>query len=180
MAQHRSRPEIYTGAGGLSARARELIVAVRQNHALEHGTIAVLMRLLDGKVRVVGWAGLGGFYIYGSVPTDAVEQAAQEALRRLQEGERHLAVSPMCGTNIVVAGLAAGVASMIAGRGHTGMRKFSRVAKASILAVLISQPLGHLAQKHLTTSSQLDNVAIGRVVRKGRGVLTRHKVELVR
>lgn len=175
-----SGSEHFDGSLTPGARAVEMVRAIRQNHALEHATIAILMSRLDGKARVIGRAGLNSFSLYGDLPTDAVDRSAREALRRLQGGERDLAVSPMCGTNVVVAGLAAGVASIIAGRGHKGMSKVSRVVQASVLAILIAQPLGYMAQKHITTSSQLDNVSIASIVRRGSGKLTRHKIELVR
>jgi len=152
---------------------------IRQNHALEHATVALLLRQLEGNVRVIGRASLTGFYLYGDIPAEAVEKASREALQRLQEGEEGLAVSPMCGTNLVVAGLAAGLASVIAARGHSGLRKWDRVFKASIVAVLLAQPLGRLAQKHLTTTPDLADVSIAKVVTKGEGKQTRHKVELI-
>jgi hypothetical protein len=160
--------------------AVDTVNAIRQNHALEHATIAVLLPKLNGKVRLVGRAGLSSFHLYGDIPTKLLEESTHEALRRLQEGEKSLAVSPMCGTNLAVAGLAAGIASMIAGRGHSGIDKFGRVIQASVLAVLVAQPLGRLAPKHITTRSDLDNVRIAQVIRKGSGKYTRHKVTLAR
>ena len=152
---------------------------IKQNHALEHATVAHLLRQLEGNVRVIGRASLTGFYLYGDIPTEAVEKASGEALQRLQEGEEGLAVSPMCGTNLIVSGLAAGVASMVAARGHKGLSRFSRVVKASIIAMLVAQPLGRLAQKHVTTTADVANVAIKGVVRSGEGKRTRHKIEIV-
>jgi len=156
----------------------EMVNIIRQHHALEHATVTLLLKRLEGNVRLVGRAGLTGFYLYGDVPTEAVEEAAREALRRLQEGEEELAISPLCGTNIVVAGIMAGIASMIAAKGRDGLRKLDRVLTASILAVLFSQPLGRLVQKYLTTKSDLSDVSIVRVVRMGEGGRTRHKVEV--
>ena len=73
---------------------------VRQNHALEHATIAVLM---ESGIRppLAGYSVANGFLIYGDVCTDEVTEAAQEALGRMQNGEEGLAISPYCGTNIV-------------------------------------------------------------------------------
>ncbi len=134
--------EVFRGSEGLYPETLSLVNVIRQNHALEHATIALLLTRLEGKVRLAGRAGLRGFYIYGDIPTETLEEAAREGLRRLQDGERDLAVSPMCGTNIAVAGLCAGVAAMIAGRGVGGLTKFSRVVSASVIAVLVAQPLG--------------------------------------
>lgn len=172
--------EYYTNHGSLYLRAKDTINIFRQNHALEHATIAVLLERLDKRVRMVGHAGINGFYIYGDIDTGELEEAVREGLYRLQGGEKNLAVSPMCGTNLVVTGLVAGIASMVAGKGHTGMDKFSRLVQASIIAIVVAQPLGRLAQKHITTTSEIDNVRIGRVIKLGKAGFTRHKVELLR
>lgn len=171
--------EFYNGSTQLRMEAMDMVNAVRKNHALEHATINLLLKRVDGRVRLVGRSGLTGFHIYGDVPTQALEESAREALRRLQDGEEGLAVSPMCGTNFVVGGLMAGVASMIAGRGHSGLSKFTRIVEASMIALLLAQPVGRLAQKHLTTTADVANLSILKVVKKGNGKLTRHKVEIV-
>ncbi len=74
-----------------------LIDRVRRNHALEHATIHVLSRRYRD-LHVMGRSTPNGFILYGDLPTDAVYEAAQEALERLRAGERHLAVHPACGT----------------------------------------------------------------------------------
>ncbi len=172
--------ELFDGSEKLRSEALDMLNAIRQNHALEHATIALLMRRLGGKVRLIGRSGLIGFEIYGDIPTRVLEESAQEALRRLQEGEEELAIAQACGTNLVVAGLAVGTAAMIAGRGRNGLGKFIRLVEAAMLAMLIAQPLGRLAQKHLTTTADLDNVSIVRVVKRGEGKWARHRVEVVR
>jgi len=166
--------------GELGTGAKGIVNAVRQNHALEHATVAVLQMRKEGRVRLAGRAGIDGFYLYGDISTEALEDAAGEALRRLQAGEKGLAVSPFCGTNLVVSGLAAGVASMFAGRGHKGLGKFIRIAEASIFATVAAQPLGRVVQKHLTTKSDLDSIRITQVIKIGEGKATRHKVEISR
>ncbi len=174
------RNETFDASEDLVARGAGIIRAVRQNHALEHATIAILLQRLNGRVRMMGRAGWNGFYIFGNIPTEVIEEAAHEALRRLQSGEKDLAVSPMCGTNIVVAGLAAGVASAFAARGHRGADRLGRILIASTIAVLLAQPLGRLAQRYITTTTDLDDVSIGRVVRSGDMGIVRHKVEILR
>lgn len=172
--------ERFDPSGDLLAHGADIVRAIRQNHALEHATIAVLLRRLDGRVRMMGRAGWNGFYIFGNIPTDVIEEAAHEALRRLQSGEKDLAVSPMCGTNIVVAGLAAGVASMFAARGHRGLDRIGRILAASVIAVIVAQPLGKLAQQYITTTADLDDVSIGRVLRSADMGIVHHKIEIVR
>ena len=172
--------EYFSGSPKLRTSLLHVARVLRQNHAMEHATIAVLLKRLDKKVRLLGYTTPGGFYIIGDIPTEILEQSAKDALRQLQEGEESLAVSSMCGTNLVVAGLAAGIASMIAGRGHSGWSKFSRMATASTIAALAAQPLGRLAQKHITTNAEQDNVTSLQVTKKEAGRLTGHKVEILR
>jgi len=150
---------------------------LRQNHALEHATVALLKERLGQEARLVGMATGGGFYIYGELPTEMVEEAAREGLHRLRQGEKELAVSAFCGTNMVVAGVLAGLSSLAAIRGSEGLNRVPRAILAALVAVLLSQPLGRLAQKYLTTSSDLSALSIVAVSKMGRGTATRHKVE---
>ncbi|MBI4299792.1 MAG: hypothetical protein HY677_01550 [Chloroflexi bacterium] len=77
--------------------------ATRQNHALEHATVSILVNRLGMAVRLAGRATPGGFYLYGDIPEETVSAAAEEALGRLSQGESDLAVSTLCGTIIAVA-----------------------------------------------------------------------------
>src|SRR3972149_11022049 len=101
---------------------KRVVNAVRRNHALEHATISILLSRHGPAVRVLGRAAPDGFYIYGDIPTETLTELAHEGLARLQRGESHLAVSPLCGTNLAVAGVLAGLASLFAlgGRGRLG------------------------------------------------------------
>ncbi len=172
--------EYFKGSSDIRIDLLDLIRVVRQNHAMEHATITMLLDRLDRKIRLIGYTSSNGFYIVGDIPTDVLEQSAKDALLQLRGGESGLAVSPMCGTNLVVAGLVASIASMIAGKGHNGWSKFSRMATASTFAALAAQPLGRLAQKHITTDADQLNVTSIRVTKKGTGKLARHKVEILR
>ena len=154
-----------------------LINSVRRNHALEHATIAVMLKR-HGQVRVVGRAAPDGFYIYGNVPTDGLKEWADEALKRLQSGEAHLAVSPLCGTNLAVAGILAGVGSYVAmGARSDRMGGLPGAIIASIAAVIASQPLGRWVQKHYTTSPDLEGISIVSVRGIGSKPAKIHKVQ---
>lgn len=155
-----------------------LINSVRRNHALEHATIAIMLKR-HGQVRVVGRAAPDGFYIYGNVPTAGLEEWAHEALQRLQGGEAHLAVSPLCGTNLAVAGILAGVGSYVAmGARSDRAGGLPGAIIASIAAVIASQPVGRWVQKHYTTLPDLDGVSIVAVRGIGGGKPTKiHKVQ---
>jgi hypothetical protein len=154
---------------------KDAINSIRRNHALEHATIT-LMLARQGPMRVIGRAGTDGFYVYANVASDRLEEFAHEALGRLQRGESSLAVSPLCGTNIAVAGILAGAASAFA---LLGKRSFldgvSRAITASMVAIVASQPIGRLIQKNYTTSAELDGVRIVSVERVG-GDIGLHKV----
>src|SRR3989304_2865459 len=154
-----------------------IINAVRRNHALEHATISVLLNRQGQHTRVLGRAAPDGFYIYGDVSTESLREFADEGLARLQGGEAHLAVSPLCGTNLAVAGLLAGLGSYLAlaarGERPSGL---PGALMAGMLAVVVAQPLGRLAQKHFTTSPELDGVRIVSVESMGGRFASVHKV----
>ena len=150
--------------------------AVRRNHALEHATIAVLLRRIGHDVRMVGRATGDGYYLYADIPTELLEEATHEALRRMKSGEGYLAVSPFCGTNLAVAGALAGVASMVTMGTGKRSQKVPNVILASMLAVLAAQPLGRIVQRHLTTSADVGDTEIVGIRAGGRGGARFHKV----
>jgi hypothetical protein len=157
-----------------------MIGSVRRNHALEHATISVLAGRLGHDVRLVGRATRNGFYLYGDMTAENVRQSAIEALQRLRRGEAHLAVSPMCGTNLAVAGVLAGLSSLLAVGNRGRLERIPNVLLASMMAVLAAQPLGRLAQKHLTTDPDLSDTELVGIHQGGRGPGRFHKVETVR
>ena len=155
---------------------KRVINAVRRNHALEHATISILLSRHGPYVRIVGRAATDGFYIYGDIPTEKLKEFAHEGLERLQRGESHLAVSPLCGTNLAVAGVLAGLASLFAMGGRNRLQGIPGAIMAAMLAVIAAQPLGRLGQKHVTTSPELDSVRIVSVEPMGRRFPRLHKV----
>ncbi len=106
---------------------RNLIDAVRQNHALEHATMHILNRRYP-YLRLMGRSSLSGFYLYGALDTQELADAVSEALLRLQQGERHLAIHPRCGTNLAVTSVLAGAAACC------GVSAFSVAAAAQAAA----------------------------------------------
>jgi len=122
------------------------VASVRRNHAVEHATMHILARR-QSYLNVIARTALDGFYVYGKVDTMALANAAAEGLARLQAGEAELAVHPRCGTNLVVAGLLAGVATFLAmGRSKSRLSKFPRFILAAPLAVIMAQPVGLLSR----------------------------------
>ncbi|MBI3741434.1 MAG: hypothetical protein HY257_06725, partial [Chloroflexi bacterium] len=102
---------------------------------------------------LIGRADAQGFFIYGAVKTEELKTAAREAIARLQNGEANLAVHPRCGTNLVVAGILAGVAALIALGRKPSVRKIPDVLLATTLAAFVSQPIGLQLQARVTTSA---------------------------
>jgi len=156
-----------------------LIGTVRRNHALEHATISVLTSRF-GDMRLVGRATNTGFYLYGNLNEDVVRESTIEALARLRRREEHLAVSPLCGTNLAVAGVLAGLASLVALGNRSRLERIPNVLLASMLAMLVAQPAGRLVQKHFTTSPDLSDTEFVGIREGGRRAGRYHKVDTLR
>jgi hypothetical protein len=140
-----------------------LIGETRRNHALEHATIHILSERLPGRP-MAGHSNPTGFFLIGDLPTEHVCAAVSEGLTRLQNGEKHLAIHPGCGTNYIVTG---GLAALFAFLGMTGTRnnreRLERVpllVLLSTLAFMIGQPLGPALQKRVTTEADPGGLTI--------------------
>ena len=140
-----------------------MLTRIRRNHAVEHGTVAVL--LASGSPTPLG--GLAtpyGFLVFGKVSRDDVGSAAAEALERLRAGERELAISPYCGTNLVIGVLIAGAITALVARRSTGRLRHMRAAALGMMgAALLRGPVGSAVQRHLTTLAQVGGMEIGTV-----------------
>lgn len=151
----------------------------RRNHGLEHATLTVLARTYHG-AGLVGRSTPGGFYLYGSVNTDALTTAADEALRRMQAGEAGLAIHPNCGTNFVTAAAAASLAAWFGFIGANSWRaRWARlpfVILLSTAALIFAQPLGFALQQHVTTSGAPGGLQITGITRRQTGNLVTHFV----
>jgi hypothetical protein len=151
---------------------KPVILATRRNHGLEHATIHILSGHFPGKA-LAGHSNPGGYFILGDVPTEAVREAATEALSRMRNGEAGLAVHPGCGTNYVVAGALAGTLAWLGMSGaKTTRQRFDRlplVILLSALGFMISQPLAPVIQQRITTSGDPGDLIIVDVyqIRKG-------------
>lgn len=158
-----------------------LVTRIRRNHGLEHATIHVLSARYP-QTPIAGRADRNGFFIVGSLPSEAVAECAQEAASRLRSGEGHLAVHPNCGTSFLTAAVLAGTTSylsLLGGRSSRWQERLERLPMAilaTVLALIIAQPLGVAAQRHLTTSSEMGGLEIQAVQRLLRGRTTIHRV----
>jgi hypothetical protein len=127
------------------------IQRTRRNHGLEHATIHILSKHHNA---LSGRSDDRGFVLFGEVPTERVEQAVQEALSRMKNGEHKLAIHPNCGTNLVTTGF---LATAIAWFGFSGSKRRSALDRFPMIMVLMmgvflfSTPLGMSLQLHFTT-----------------------------
>ena len=150
---------------------------LRQHHAIEHATVTLLSRRLP-EVFIAARSDLQGFILFGDVDTLTLRAAVGEAMSRLQQGERQLAVHHNCGTNLVVTGLLSGSASWLlsSGRKRPWWDRLSGAVLGAILALLVAQPLARWTQEHVTTSAEIGDRRIADVVKLDRGPVTRHRV----
>ena len=153
-----------------------IVNKIRMNHALEHATISVLLKGPGVGIPLAGYATPGGFYIYGNLPTEKVALAVDEALERLKGGERELAVSRYCGTNLVVAALMVGLAMAITLGGKRRLRDLPSAFGASLLALFASRPVGQLMQRYYTTLADMQGLEVEGISRWGISGGTFHRV----
>lgn len=160
-----------------------LVRRVRQNHAVEHATITLLMARNRGLSLVGGRSNQRGFYIIGAVATDRLAAAADEALTRLQRGEAELAIHPNCGTNLLttgaMAGLATWAATAISRRRQASLPDRMAVAVlAATAAVVVSRPVGLRLQRDVTTLADVAGLQVASITRRRLGRMVVHFVAL--
>ncbi|GAB4521780.1 MAG: hypothetical protein Fur0018_02660 [Anaerolineales bacterium] len=156
------------------------ISRVRRNHGLEHATLHLLAERFP-HLSMAGHSDTGGFWLLGDIPENAVLQAVDEALRRMQQGEHHLAVHPNCGTNFVTSGSMAGIAGASAmwSAGSDWRDKVERLSLAALLAtiaLIFSRPLGLWLQAAVTTSGRPGALTVVDVRRTRRGSLPAYRI----
>ena len=167
----------------ISPLSHPWVARLRRHHALEHATIHVLSRQ-HRDLQIMGRSTPDGFTLYGNLPTEAVLSAAQEALRRLQSGQRDLAVHPSCGTNFVTAGALAGVGvfAILTPKRRDWGEWLNRLPTAILIATfsfIVGQRLGLILQARLTTDADVSSAQIGGVVREENGAVVLHKVKIL-
>jgi hypothetical protein len=157
-----------------------LISRIRRNHGLEHATLHILARRFP-RANLAGYSDPKGYWIIGAVSIEAVTLAANEALLRLRNGEKQLALHPNCGTNLLTAGTFAGLAGAVAmlGAGRRWQDRVGRLPMAASLAtifLILSQPFGMLLQREVTTSGIPGDLEIIGIRRTQRGHLTIYRI----
>jgi hypothetical protein len=149
----------------------------KRNHGLEHGTISLLLNRIPHDSPMAGYSVPGGFFVLGTVTTEQVEMCAREALSRMQQGEADLAVSPFCGTNIVVGAALATLGTLAGYRlGGRGLRGINRAFSNATLALVASRPLGRIVQQRYTTSADVSSMTISNISAYRIGSLSIHWV----
>ena len=156
----------------------------RLNHALEHATLNVLARL-GVQARLAGYSEKDGFFILGSIDSQVLKTAVDQAYERLIHGEPGLAIHEKCGTNFVAAGAVAGFAAWLGmlGVGGGWRRKLDRLPMVMLLvtvSTILAQPLGPFLQKELTTDPRVDAIRVVSITRYDRGALVVHRIRTAR
>ena len=165
---------------------RQLISRIRRNHGLEHATIHLLREKHQG-FSAQGNSNARVFYLnlYGDIPHNAVTEAVVEAHRRMKGGEHHLAVHPDCGTVLFTTAMMAtlsGQAVLLAEQWRQGeegssaetvLDSLPKAILATIVALIISRPIGLYLQKNYTVEGDLQELQLVKV-RKIRPNLISH------
>lgn len=157
------------------------ISKVRRNHALEHAALQILSRKYPGK-GLVGNSDMRGFWVFGDVSTEHLQDAIDEALARLKNGEHQLAIHPHCGTNYVTSGIIAGTMAWL---GMLGSRRTLRdrldrlpvIISMVTMALVFAQPLGPLFQSKFTTDPKIGNMQVVEITRYKRRDIPVHRVK---
>jgi hypothetical protein len=141
---------------------------LRQNHALEHATIAILQER-DPRARIIARSTNRGFKLVGTAGKDEVRSAVAEAVARLGSGEKQLAIAPRCDTTVAVGVMLGTLALWLSEFMRSPRQKLVLGIATSLTIAVSSQPVGLLAQKHLTTQSRLDGLRVADVRGRMRG-----------
>jgi hypothetical protein len=138
------------------------IQRTRRNHALEHATVHVLARQLKN-TRLMGHSSDSGFILFADAPLQTVENAVNEALRRMQNGQSQLAIHPGCGTSRITAGLLTSLVAILIVGGKSRRQasgQLSLLVLLMMVALMIAEPLGLILQKYVTTDGDPANLEI--------------------
>ena len=164
----------------------QTISRIRRNHGLEHATIHVLTEK-NKQFSAQGNSDHRGFSlnVYGDISDEQVAAAVYEAHKRLQNGERHLAVHPNCGTVLVTtATLVTLAVQLVFGvdskRSNNSAGKLATIVNTgplavlmAVLALIVSRPLGMQLQARYTTDGNIGELAIADVRRVSPSFITR-------
>lgn len=146
-----------------------LIRRIRQNHALEHATIAILAQR-QPQAQIVGFSGPLGFTLYSNLSVKEIFPAVQEALERLKRGETALAYHPNCGTNLLTAAVLTVATTSLVMKGkpiadhEEGLNRILKAILLNALALLLAPRLGMLVQAKATVEADIGNLQIASIL----------------
>lgn len=160
---------------------------IKRNHGLEHATIHVLSER-NKRFSAQGNSDHRGFHlnIYGDVTAAEVDAAVGEAYRRLNAGERNLAVHPNCGTVLVTtAALATLAAQTMFALESWRTPRDERIRPAALAnalpgaivavvgALIVGRPLGIHLQERYTVDGDLRDLQVASVSEVPPSLVTR-------
>ena len=144
----------------MASQQTSVLLMIRQNHAIEHATMHILVRR-NPQLHLLAHSDWAGFTIYGEVGTEAVIEAVTEGLLRLRNGESSLAIHPRCGTNLAVPiGISGGM--LLTAISLPKEWRFTRFTLALLagVAFAIRKTLSLAVQRHVTTTSDVHDVRV--------------------
>jgi hypothetical protein len=159
--------------------AAPVVSRIRRNHGLEHATLNVLSKKIP-HTNMAGYSDIHGFWVVGDIPTEMLQEAIEEALDRMRNGESDLAIHANCGTNFVASGIVAGLAAWVSLLGTRRLRerveRLPMVISLVTLALVASQPLGLFLQAHVTTSGLPGELEVVEIIVSHRSGMPAHRV----
>lgn len=158
-----------------------IILKTRRNHGLEHATLN-LLGVSHPEKPFAGHSDGGGFWILGDISTEEIANTVLDALNKLRAGQRELAIHKNCGTNLLVSGFAAGLAGAagLIGVGKRPRDKIERIpiiTALSVLALVLSRPLGPLLQEKLTTSGDPGSLEVVSITKHILNGIPAHRIK---
>jgi hypothetical protein len=159
---------------------KEILSRVRRNHGLEHATLNILAASHPG-TSFAGHSDASGFWILGIINTEELGGAVTLALEKLSAGQENLAIHKNCGTNLLVSGFSAGLAGAagLIGVGDRTRDKIERIpviTALSVLALMLSKPMGPIVQKLITTSGQPGSLRITSIKKNQLNGVPAHRI----
>ncbi len=127
----------------------------RQHHALEHATIHLLTARFPGQ-RFSGLSDPSGFTLLADIDEVDLLRAVDDALLRLQGGQKALAIHPNCGTNLATTALLATGAALVGNRRSGRLDRLATSLLLVLLALVVAKPLGYRLQGY-TTLADVDD-----------------------
>jgi hypothetical protein len=155
---------------------------IRRHHAVEHASLSIIQSKIPA-IHLAGYSDPQGFWVVGEVDTDKLLAAVDEAITRLQAGEKSLAIHPNCGTNFAATGLVAG---SLAWLGMVGINqsfkkqldRWPMVITLVTFGLIASQPLGPYLQANYTTDANIGPMKVKEIVISKRGAVKVHRFKL--